>query len=153
MTMCALDKVSETSESEGVSRRLVNLSRATSHDIISVAGPASLDLLSLICRDNFERVQCARQATCAAANDASDVLIMVGRMSGCVLPEQLQRTVRLLRDGGVLAVQLTHLDDDVALQRWLDDHGFDVASTVFDLSHEVLVAHHLLRRPALRAAA
>jgi hypothetical protein len=118
-----------------------------------VAGPRALDLLSLLCRGNFERVQCARQATCGAANDASDVLILVGDVSASALPEQLQRTLRLLRDGGVLAVQLGDLDDDIVLQRWLENHGFDVASTVFDLSHEVLVAHTVYRRPALRAAA
>jgi hypothetical protein len=109
--------------------------------------------LSLLCRDNFERVQCARQATCGAANDASDVLLLVGQVSASALPEQLQRTMRLLRDGGVLAAQLGELDDDIALQRWLENHGFDIASTVFDLSHEVLVAHTVCRRPAMRAAA
>jgi len=151
--MCALDAAAESSDGEDVSRRLVNLSRAASDDLVSVAGPCALDLLSVLCQDNFERVQCARQATCGAANDASDVLIMVGHVSASVLPEQLQRTMRLLRDGGVLAVQLSDLDDDLALQRWLETHGFDIASTVFDLSHEVLVAHTVCRRPALRAAA
>ncbi len=151
--MCALDAAAESSDGEDVSRRLVNLSRAASDDVVSVAGPRALDLLSLLCRGNFERVQCARQATCGAANDASDVLILVGDVSASALPEQLQRTLRLLRDGGVLAVQLGDLDDDIVLQRWLENHGFDVASTVFDLSHEVLVAHTVYRRPALRAAA
>jgi hypothetical protein len=151
--MCALDAAAESSDGEDVSRRLVNLSRAASDDLVSVAGPQALDLLSLLCRDNFERVQCARQATCGAADGASDVLILVGRVSASALPEQLQRTMRLLRDGGVLAVQLGELDDDIALQRWLENHGFEVASTVFDLSHDVLVAHTVDRRPALRAAA
>ena len=141
------------SDGEGVSRRLVKLSRANAHDLVSVAGPSALDLLSLLCRDNFERVQCARQATCGAANDASDVLIVVGPLSASSLSEQLQRTLRLLRDGGVLAVQLAHLDDDVALQHWIEAHGLEIASTVFDLSHEILVAHALVRRPALQAAA
>jgi hypothetical protein len=109
--------------------------------------------MALLCRDNFERVQCARQATCGAANDASDVLIVVGAVSAAALAEQLQRLMRLLRNGGVLAVQLNHLDDDIVLQRWLDSHGFEVASTVFDLSHEVLVAHTVHRRLELRAAA
>jgi hypothetical protein len=132
---------------------LVNLSRAANDDLVSVAGPCALDLLSLLCRANFERVQCARQATCGAADDASDVLILVGQVGASALPEQLQRTMRLLRDGGVLAVQLGELDDDIVLQRWLENHGFEVSSTVFDLSHEVLVAHTVSRRPALRAAA
>jgi len=118
-----------------------------------VAGPCALDALSLLCREDFARVQCARQATCAAANDASDVLILAGTIPVQTLPAQLHRTLGLLRDGGVLAVQLSQLDDDIDLQRWLDHHGFDVASTVFDLSHEVLVAHTLSRRPALQAAA
>ncbi len=151
--MCALDAAADSSDGEDVSRRLVNLSRASADDLVSVAGPSAIDLLSLLCRDNFERVQCARQATCAAANDASDVLILAGPASPSALTEQLQRTARLLRDGGVLAVQLNELDDDIALQRWLEAHGFDVASTVFDLSHEVLVAHTVRRRLALRAAA
>jgi hypothetical protein len=151
--MCALDAAAESSDGEDVSRRLVNLSRAASDDLVSVAGPCALDLLSLLCRANFERVQCARQATCGAADDASDVLIVVGAVSAASLAEQLQRLMRLLRDGGVLAVQLNDLDDDIVLQRWLDNQGFEVASTVFDLSHEVLVAHTINRRLALRAAA
>jgi len=151
--MCALDAAAESSDGEDVSRRLVNLSRAASDDLVSVAGPCALDLLSLLCRANFERVQCARQATCGAADDASDVLILVGQVGASALPEQLQRTMRLLRDGGVLAVQLGELDDDIVLQRWLENHGFEVSSTVFDLSHDVLVAHTVSRRPALRAAA
>jgi hypothetical protein len=151
--MCALDAAAESSDGEDVSRRLVNLSRAANEDLVSVAGPSALDLLSLLCRHNFERVQCARQATCGAADDASDVLILAGRLSASALPEQLQRTMRLLRDGGVLAVQLGELDDDILVQRWLETHGFDIASTVFDLSHEVLVAHTVCRRLALRAAA
>jgi hypothetical protein len=151
--MCALEAAAESSDGEDISRRVVNLSRATSEDLVSVAGPCALDLLSLLCRDNFERVQCARQATCGAADDASDVLILAGCVSASGLAEQLQRTMRLLRDGGVLAVQLGDLDDDIVLQRWLENHGFEVGSTVFDLSHEVLVAHTVYRRPALRAAA
>jgi hypothetical protein len=151
--MCALDAAADSTDGEDLSRRLVNLSRANADDLVSVAGPSALDLLSLLCRDNFERVQCARQATCAAANDSSDVLILAGPVSRGALTEQLQRTVRLLRDGGVLAVQLNDLDDDLALQRWLEACGFEVASTVFDLSHEVLVAHTVRRRQALRAAA
>jgi hypothetical protein len=151
--MCALDAAADSTDGEDLSRRLVNLSRACADDLVSVAGPSALDLLSLLCRDNFERVQCARQATCAAANDSSDVLILAGPASPSALTEQLQRTVRLLRDGGILAVQLNDLDDDIALQRWLETHGFDVASTVFDLSHEVLVAHTVRRRQALQAAA
>jgi len=151
--MCALDAAAESSDGEDVSRRLVNLSRAANEDLVSVAGPSALDLLSLLCRHNFERVQCARQATCGAADDASHVLILAGRLSASALPEQLQRTMRLLRDGGVLAVQLGELDDDILVQRWLETHGFDIASTVFDLSHEVLVAHTVCRRLALRAAA
>jgi hypothetical protein len=151
--MCDLDAALNLSDGEDVARRLVRLSRAARSDLISVAGPCALDALSLLCRDDFERVQCARQATCAAADDASDVLILAGAVAAQALPEQLHRTLRLLRDGGVLTVQLNQLDDDIVLQRWLDAHGFDVASTVFDLSHEVLVAHTLSRRQALQAAA
>jgi hypothetical protein len=151
--MCALDVAAEPAAGEDVSRRLVNLSRASREHLVSVAGPWALDLLSLLCRDNFERVQCARRATCGAADDASDVLILAGRVGAQAMADQLERTLRLLRDGGVLAVQLDALDDDIALQRWLVSHGFDIASTVFDLSQDVLVAHTLYRRPALRAAA
>ncbi len=151
--MCTLGAETDLSGDEDAARRLVTLSRAACGDRISVAGPCALDVLTHLCRDDFERVQCAREATCSAADDASDILIVAGVVRAKALPEQLQRTLRLLRNGGVLAVQLDQLDDDIVLQRWLDDHGFEVASTVFDLSHEVLVAHTVCRRPALRAAA
>jgi precorrin-6B methylase 2 len=150
--MCLQD-LAVSDDDDRQARRLINLSRAGRTDGISVAGPKALDVLSLLCRHDFERAACARQATCAAADDASDVLILAGLIAHQDLPALLERTLRLLRDGGVLVLQLADLEADLALQTLLSQLGYDPITTVFDLSDAPLVAHTLMRRAAMRMAA
>ncbi len=149
--MCALDAETADEEPSGeLFKRLIQLSRANKEGLVSVAGPKGIEALSVLCREDFQRVQCAREATCGGADDASDALIFAGVLKGKELISQVQRTLRLLRDDGVLALQLDQLDDDCDLQNCLQASGFEVNSAVFDLSHEVLVAHHVSRRAALQ---
>jgi hypothetical protein len=60
----------------------------------------------------------------------------------------LARTCRLLRDGGILAVQLQSAGDDVAVRAVLRAAGMRASCTVFDLSPGCLVAHTVERAAA-----
>jgi hypothetical protein len=130
---------------EQIVERSVTLARASRGQRISVAGPSSLDAMVSLCRAGFNHVECARQATCACADEASDVLLVVGLMPPAELAAVLARTCRLLRDGGVLAVQLQSAGDDAAVCAALTAAGMRESCTVFDLSPGCLVAHTVER--------
>lgn len=141
---------------EQIVRKSLSLSNADRGGSISVAGPDSLAAMVSLCRDGFDHVECARQATSACADEASDLLLVTGLMSPEALSAVLHRTCRLLRDGGVLVVQLRYPRDDEAVRAALDATGMRIASTVFDLSAGCLVSHTVERaaerRTALRKA-
>jgi hypothetical protein len=130
----------------------IYLAHADRAQFVSVAGPDSLEAMVSLCRAGFDHVECARAATCAGADDASDVLLVVGRMSTEALSAVLQRTCRLLRDGGVLVVQLQRASDDLAVRTILKTRGLSVASTLFDITEGRLVTHTVQRAAALRQA-
>lgn len=107
-------------------RRLVRLAGGRPDMAISVAGPNSLDAMVALCRDGFERVECARQATCACADETSDVLLIDGGRDPKNLAELIGRTVRLLRDGGVLGLRLASVKDQRAATASLAAAGFHI---------------------------
>jgi hypothetical protein len=130
----------------------IYLAHADRRQFVSVAGPDSLEAMISLCRAGFDHVECARAATCGGADDASDVLLVVGRMSTEELSAVLARTCRLLRDGGVLVVQLQRSSDDLAVRTILKARGLGVASTLFDITEARLVTHTVRRAAALRRA-
>jgi hypothetical protein len=117
---------------------------------ISVAGPDSLAAMVALCRAGFDHVECAKQATCRCADEASDLLIVAGAMSSDERAAVLRRTGRLLRDGGVLVVQLERPSDAPAVRAALGAAGMGISSTVFDLSAGCLVTHTVERAAASR---
>ena len=151
--MCDFEHSSNDNEPGGAIRRVVALSRAKKDDLISVAGVQGLEVLGLLCRSGFERVQCARYATCGGADGLSDTLILAGASGLDALSLELEHTLKLLKSGGTLALQLQSFDEDGELQSRLLALGYDIVCTVFDLSHEVLVRHTVSRRSALRQVA
>src|SRR5580704_687565 len=90
-----------------VVQRALFLSPVRKEDLISVAGPDGLAAMISLCRAGYERVECARQATCAGADEACELLLIVGPMAADELAETIRRTARLLRDDGVLVAQLS----------------------------------------------
>jgi len=130
---------------EQIVERSVTLAKANRRQRISVAGPGSLAAMVSLCRAGFDHVECARQATCVCADEASDILLIIGLMSTADLTAVLSRTSRLLRDGGVLAVQLQSAGDDAAVRAVLGTAGLRAACTVFDLSPGCLVTHTVER--------
>ncbi len=103
---------------EQVVRRALALSPAHHEDLIGVAGPDGLDAMVSLCRAGYERVECARQATCNGFDEAADMLFVVGPMT----PEELGDTVHAarpayMRDDGVLIAQLSAAGQPSAVLR------------------------------------
>ena len=137
---------------EQIVQKSAVLAKADKGQRISVAGPDSLAAMIALCRAGFDHVECARRATCACADEASDILLILGRQSPEELAAVLARTCRLLRDGGVLVVQLQRPGDAARIRPILGASGMRVGSTVFDLAAGCLVTHALERVGALRRA-
>jgi len=87
---------------EQVVQRALSLAHVRPTDLVTVAGPDGLAAMISLCRAGYERVECARQATCAGADEACELLLIVGPMAQDALAETARRTARLLRDDGVL---------------------------------------------------
>ncbi len=120
--------------------RMLRLAGARTDQAVAVAGPAGLPALVGLCRKGFVRVSCARTATCGGADGRNDVLLLSGPCTGAVLADTLARTVRLLRDGGVIVAHEAGLDDDLVLADGLHALGFAVDWSVHDLAGACLVA-------------
>lgn len=137
---------------EQVVRRALLLASVGTNDLICVAGPDGLDAMVSLCRAGFERVECARQATCAGADEACQLLLIVGRTDAQALSDTVARTARLLADGGLLIAQLSRLADEAGVRHTLRALGFEAPSSVFDRSATPLVLLTVRRAAALRKA-
>jgi hypothetical protein len=137
---------------EQIVRKSVYLAHADRRQMVTVAGPDGLAAMISLCREGFDHVECARQATCQCADGASDVLLIVGRMPAAELSVVLQRTCRLLRDGGVLVVQLQQPGDDAVVRAALEATGVRVTSTLVDATGARLASHTVERAATLRRA-
>jgi hypothetical protein len=135
---------------EQVVQRALFLSSAQKGDLISVAGPDGLAAMISLCRAGYERVECARQATCAGADEACDLLLIVGPMAADELADTIRRTARLLRDGGVLIAQLSGAAEEAVVRPALAARGLETNFTLADRSAGRLVMHKVLRAAQLR---
>jgi hypothetical protein len=148
--MCAITpaEVSHADRPSPLVDRMLHLAGAHADQTVSVAGPASLAALIALCRQGFDRVSCARQATCQGADEASDVLMISGPCTAQALTDVLGRTARLLKDGGVLVVHEADLDDDQLIRATLAGLGCQTDWCVHDLADACLVAFKVTRQPA-----
>ena len=137
---------------EQVVQRALFLASAHKDELVSVAGPDGLAAMVSLCRAGFERVECARQATCAGADEASDLLLIVGPMTPDELAATIRRTARLLRDSGLLIAQLTAPGDDAVVCAALATLGLEAPFSLTDRSAGRLVMHTVRRAAALRKA-
>ena len=135
---------------EQIVRKSLSLAQADRQCLVSVAGPDSLAAMISLCRDGFDHVECARQATCSSADEMSDVLLIAGRQSAAELGEVVRRTCRLLRDGGVLVAQLERPADDAVIRAALMARGVHLTTSLFDLNAGCLVSHRTQRAASLR---
>jgi hypothetical protein len=134
---------------EQVVRRALQLACAQPEDLVCVAGPDGLQAMVSLCRAGFERVECARQATCAGADERCDALLIVGPAGPDELAETVRRTARLVRDDGALVVQSTGRASEAAVARALRDAGLEPSFTLVDRGCGRMVMHRV-RRPAAR---
>jgi hypothetical protein len=130
--------------------RAVRLSIAHTDDRVSVAGPYGLAAMIALCRRGFERVECAHHATCAGADDTSDLLLILGPMAADELTATVRRMVPLLRDGGALMVQLSRPGDGAAVRNVLAGLRYDVTGMIIDRSCGRLVTFTLNRPTPLQ---
>jgi hypothetical protein len=135
-----------------VVERALFLSSARKEDLISVAGPDGLAAMVSLCRAGYERVECARQATCAGADEACDLLLIVGPMEADELAAMIRRTARLLRDDGVLVAQLAGAAQEAVVHPALVAGGLESRFTLVDRSAGRLVMHRVRRVAQLRKA-
>lgn len=115
-----------------VVQRAIFLASIHKDDLVCVAGPDGLAGMISLCRAGYERVECARQATCGGADEACDLLLILGLMSAEELGETAHRTGRLLRDGGVLIVQPTCSGDEAVIRPALAELGLEIAYSLVD---------------------
>ena len=135
-----------------VVHRALFLSSVRKEDLISVAGPEGLAAMISLCRAGYERVECVRQSTCTGADEACDLLLIVGPMSADELGDTIRRTARLLRDDGVLVAQLSGAAQEAVVRPALAADGVESRFTLVDRSAGRLVMHTVRRAPQLRKA-
>jgi hypothetical protein len=130
------------------SEHILQLLGVSRGQAVGVAGAGSLEIMVSLCREGWERVECALQATCAGADETSDLLILTGP------PESLgaltARTVKLLKDGGTLVAALGRPEDDMSIRAALLAKGMTILQTTLDIGGARVVAHRVAR--AARAA-
>jgi hypothetical protein len=136
-----------------VVERAIRLAAAHIDDQVSVAEPDGLTTMVSLCREGFDSVECARRATCAGADEESDVLLIVGAMTGVEVADTVRRTARLVRDGGRLVVQLARTADAAGVRDALASMRLDITSTIIDRSCGRLVAYTLRRASGASAPA
>lgn len=133
--------------------KLLRLAGARRESAVCTAGKDNVELMVQLCRQGFSRVECLRQATCSCADGGVDLLLIPGGTATEAITSILARTIRVLREGGTVALKLSDVDDDCAVLAALSALGLESASTVFDLSDGVLVSHTIRHATAaLRAA-
>ena len=131
--------------------RAAALTGAHPEDQISVAGPDGLEAMVALCRLGFDKVECARAATCRGADEASDLLLIAGPMTGAELAQTVARTARLLREDGALAIQVSDAGDEAAARAVLASLGLEATATLTDRACGRLAVFTVRRRAGLRA--
>jgi hypothetical protein len=109
--------------------RMLDLAEATPLSFVAVAGPGAGEAMCQLWRRGYQRVEAARRATCGAADERSDVLLVLDCQT---LPDAraiVAATYAMLRPGGALVVDASALLDEAsrrALAESLRELGLDV---------------------------
>ena len=130
---------------EQVVQRALALAHVGAGELVTVAGPDGLAAMVSLCRAGFERVECARRATCGGADEDCALLLIAGQMTPDALAETVRATARLLHDDGLLVVQLSADGDDAVVRSALASRGLKTTFTLFDRSAGRLVLHRVRR--------
>ena len=84
--------------------RMLALAEATPLCFVAVTGPQAGEAMSVLWRRGYDRVEAARRATCRAADEQSDVLLIVGCSTAADARAAAASTMTMLRPGGALVV-------------------------------------------------
>ncbi|NGM52007.1 hypothetical protein G5B46_20545 [Caulobacter sp. 602-2] len=109
--------------------RMLELAQATPLCFVAVTGPDAAEAMGQLWRRGYQRVEIARRATCVAADERSDVLLVVGCPTADDMRATAASTLGLLRPGGVMVIDVGALVDAeqrMALCEGLSQLGLDV---------------------------
>ena len=109
--------------------RMLELAQATPLCFVAVAGPGAGEAMCQLWRRGYQRVEAARRATCGAADERSDVLLVMDCQNLQDTRAVVAATYAMLRPGGTLVVDASALLDEQprrALADALRELGMDV---------------------------
>jgi hypothetical protein len=84
--------------------RMLALAQAMPLCFVAVTGPEAGEAMSVLWRRGYDRVEAARRATCRAADEQSDVLLVVGCSTIADARAAAASTMTMLRPGGALVI-------------------------------------------------
>ncbi len=84
--------------------RMLDLAEATPLCFVAVAGPGAGEAMSQLWRRGYHRVEAARRATCRAADEQSDILLILGCETLADARAVCASTLTMLRPGGALVI-------------------------------------------------
>jgi hypothetical protein len=131
-------------------RRMLAMAEATPLCFVAVTGPDAGEAMSLLWRKGYDRVEAARRATCPAADEQSDVLLIVGCPTVSEARAAAASTLTMLRPGGSLVIDAgAFLDQEPrkALCEDLRAMGLEVEPQA-SLSAELLATRPFSKREA-----
>jgi len=101
--------------------RMLSLAQATPLCFVAVTGPSAGEAMSVLWRKGYDRVEAARRATCRAADEQSDVLLVVGCASAPDARAAAASTMTMLRPGGAMVIDAGALLDQETRRTLCDD--------------------------------
>jgi hypothetical protein len=81
---------------------------------VAVTGPDAGEAMSVLWRRGYDRVEAARRATCRAADEQSDVLLVVGCPTPADAHAAAASTMAMLRPGGAMVIDASAVLDQAA---------------------------------------
>jgi len=124
--------------------RMLDLAQATPLCFVAVAGPEAVEAMSQLWRRGYQRVEAARRTTCRAADEQSDLLLILGCETLADARAVAASTLSMLRPGGALIIDASAFLDE-APRRALCDSLRDLGLETQPQAH--LSAEILATRP------
>lgn len=109
--------------------RMLDLAEATPLSVIAVAGPEAAEAMSGLWRRGYPRVEAARRATCPAADEQCDVMLIAGYERAAPAVACVCGTRGMLRPRGRVVIDAGHMtdpDERLRLCGLLAEEGFSL---------------------------
>jgi hypothetical protein len=130
--------------------RMLALAEATPLCHVAVTGPDAGEAMSVLWRRGYDRVEAARRATCRAADEQSDVLLVIGCSTTADARAAAASTMTMLRPGGALVIDAGAFLDQEQRRTLCEDLralGLEVEAQA-ELSAELLATRPFSKRAA-----